>query len=186
MNTIKLFKFATLIVCAVFAMTFTSCTDDNKLSTIKFNPSAVAIAVGNSQNVTVSGGTGTYTAKSSNENVAKVTVNKSKITVSGIATGKATVTVTDSKNASNSFNVIVDKGVVVDKTSVSISVGQECVVAVSGGATPYTVVSANTKIATASISSGKITIKGVAAGKTAVTITDKNKKTATVAVEVSK
>ena len=49
MNTIKLFKFATLIVCAVFAMTFTSCTDDNKLSTIKFNPSAVAIAVGNSQ-----------------------------------------------------------------------------------------------------------------------------------------
>ena len=60
MNTIKLFKFATLIVCAVFAMTFTSCTDDdNNLSTIKFNPSAVAIAVGNSQNVTVSGGTGT-------------------------------------------------------------------------------------------------------------------------------
>ena len=50
MNTIKLFKFATLIVCAVFAMTFTSCTDDNKLSTIKFNPSAVAIAVGNSGN----------------------------------------------------------------------------------------------------------------------------------------
>lgn len=187
MNTIKLFKFATLIVCAVFAMTFTSCTDDdNNLSTIKFNPSAVAIAVGNSQNVTVSGGTGTYTAKSSNENVAKVTVNKSKITVSGIATGKATVTVTDSKNASNSFNVIVDKGIVVDKTSVSISVGQECVVAVSGGATPYTVVSANTKIATASISSGKITIKGVAAGKTTVTITDKNKKTATVAVAVLK
>ena len=38
MNTIKLFKFATLIVCAVFAMTFTSCTDDdNNLSTIKFN-----------------------------------------------------------------------------------------------------------------------------------------------------
>ena len=87
---------------------------------------------------------------------------------------------------SNSFNVTVDKGIVVDKTSVSISVGQECVVAVSGGATPYTVVSANTKIATASISSGKITIKGVAAGKTTVTITDKNKKTATVAVEVSK
>lgn len=113
-------------------------------------------------------------------------MNKSKITVSGIATGKATVTVTDSKNASNSFNVIVDKGIVVDKTSVSISVGQECVVTVSGGATPYTVVSANTKIATASISSGKITIKGVAAGKTTVTITDKNKKTATVAVEVLK
>lgn len=110
MNTIKFYKFAVVVLCTLFAVAITSCSDDDDdNSKLKFNPSSVTVAVGSSQTVAVAGGTEAYTIKSSDEKIAKASVNKSTITVSGVKEGKATMIVTDSKKITGSFNVTVKK-----------------------------------------------------------------------------
>lgn len=187
METKKFYKFAAAILCTVFAIAITSCSnDDDNNSALKFTPSSVTVAVGASQTLDVSGGTEAYTVKSSDEKIAKASVSKSTIIVSGIKAGKAIVMVTDSKKASGTFNVTVADGVVVDKPKVSVATDKEQTVNISGGTAPYSVSVKDATIATASVKDNSLTIKGVKAGSTTVTVTDKDKKMAMVAVTVTK
>lgn len=121
------------------AIALASCSDDDdKNSVIKFNPPTVSVMVGNTQNVAVAGGQGAYTAKSSDEKIATVTVDKTTITVKGVKAGKATILVKDSKNVMGSLRVTVIDGIIVDKVKTSVAVGKEDMITISGGTTPYT------------------------------------------------
>ena len=115
MKPVNFLKFTTSIVCAVLAIVLASCSDDDdKNSVIKFNPPTVSVMVGNTQNVAVAGGQGAYTAKSSDEKIATVTVDKTTITVKGVKAGKATILVKDSKNVMGSLRVTVVDGIIVN------------------------------------------------------------------------
>ena len=184
----KVFKIAALAVCAVIAMVFASCSndEDNKVSTIKFSPTAATVMVGSTQKVLMAGGDGTYTAKSGDEKTTTVSVVKDTVFVQGVKAGNTTVIVTDSKNLTGSLSVTVYDALKLAKETISLAVGNEETVAVSGGTSPYTAASQDTKIATATIKDAKLAVKGVAEGSTTITVTDKNKVTATLTVTVTK
>lgn len=111
MKKSNFFKFAAATLCAAFALTATSCSDDddNKSTGLKCNPSKVEVVVGGTSDVKIAGGTEAYTVKSTDEKIATVKVNKSTFTVTGVAEGKATVTVTDAKKLTTSVPVTVTK-----------------------------------------------------------------------------
>ena len=184
----KVFKIAAIAVCAVMAIVFASCSDDddNKVSTIKFNPTAVTVQVGSTQKVLMAGGDGTYTAKSGDEKITTVTVVKDTVFVKGVKAGKASVVVTDSKKLTSSLRVTVYDTFKLAKETTTLTVGKEETITISGGTSPYTATSKDTKIATATIKDAKLAVKGVAEGSTTITVTDKNKVTATLTVTVTK
>ncbi len=173
------------MVCAAFAMAFTSCDDDDNAS-IKFNPSAATVVVGQTQKVLMGGGEGTYTAKSNDEKTATVTVVKDTAFVKGVKAGKTTVAVTDSKKVSAVLSVTVVEALTLAKTQTSVAVGKSEVIKISGGTSPYTAASKNAKIATAAVKDAELTVKGVAEGATTVTVTDKTGKAVTLEVTITK
>ena len=181
----KSIKFAALTVCAAFAMVFASCDDDNDPS-IKFNPSVATVTVDETQKVLMGGGDGTYTAKSSDEKTATVTVTKDTVFVKGVKAGQTTIVVTDSKNVTGTLNVKVVDVLALAKTETSLAVGKSEEVKISGGTSPYTATSADTKVAMVAVKDAQLTVTGVAAGSTTITVTDKNKKTVTLKVTVTK
>ncbi len=91
---------------------FTSCDpDDNKTpDSLTFSVAKAEVEVGKTVEVTVKNGTQPFTVKSSDEKLATVTVDKEKITVTGVATGAATISVADNNRAIGSFTVEVKAG----------------------------------------------------------------------------
>ena len=184
------FKFAAAMLSCVFAMTVTSCDKDDDVPTpsaFKFNPAKVEVVVGDSANVTVSGGTEPYTVTSSDVETATVKVSKNIMTVTGVKEGKVTLNVLDKDKKSGMLAVTVVKKATAlefDKKDVNVAVGKEETVTVKNGTAPYTATAKDVSIATASVKDGKITVKGVKAGTTTITVTDKNKLNGTISVTV--
>lgn len=189
MEKMKFLKFAAAMLCCMFALTFVSCDDDDDepQAMLKFNPEKVEVVVGASVDVTVSEGAESYTAVSSDEEIATVEVSENIITVTGVKEGSATVRVTDTNNKIGILSVTVKSEadeLELDKNSVNMAVDNEEVVTVIGGTAPYTVDVEDENIATATVEDDKVTIKAIEAGTTTVTVTDKDQKTGTITVTV--
>ncbi|RNC67042.1 pilus assembly protein N-terminal domain-containing protein [Proteiniphilum sp. X52] len=185
----KFTRISSLACLLLAALTFTlaSCDkDDNDKKNLKFSPSdKVGVVVGSTATVTVSGGTSPYAAAPSDTKIATTTVDKSTITIKGVAKGTATVVVTDKDKNSGKITVTVKEGLSFDKTSVEVEANKETVVNITGGTAPYAAETKDATIASATIDGNKITVKGLKAGKTTITVTDKDKKNiGTVSVTV--
>ncbi len=168
---------------------FVSCDkNDNKTpDPLSFSEIKVEVEVGKTAEVTVKNGTQPFSVKSSDEKVATVTVDKEKITITGVAEGTATISVADKDQAAGSFTVTVKAAAEkldFDKAEVTVGVEKEDVVTVNSGTAPYTVKVADETVATATVNESAVTVKGVKAGTTTLTVTDKDGKTGEVSIKV--
>lgn len=181
------FRTMAMAVVCLGAVVFASCSDDDDDNKgMKFSASKVEVGVGSTQTIGVANCTSPLTAKSSDEKVATVTVDKTTLTIKGVKAGSATIMVTDANKQTGSVSVNVKEMLTFDKTSLSVNVNKEGSITVKSGAAPYTVAVKDTKIATATVKDAVITVKGVKAGTTTITVTDKNKVTGVVNITVNK
>ena len=122
----------------------------------------------------------TYSAESSDTDVATVVVEGSVVTVTGVADGTATITVTatdaDDETAEQSFDVTVGEGDPEEVTDVSsdcdtLDVGDTCKVMAPDG---NTVKSGNSNLLTVTKKDGYWEVLAIAKGMTTVEVRDTN------------
>ena len=152
----------TVIVGPVMAL-FTSATP------------AVTIARGSVGSYTVGGGSGPYTAVSSSQALATVTLVGTALTVTGINEGNASVQVRDAAGGLVTLSVTVGPGLALFTSApatVTVLPLNTYSYLISGGTSPYRIDSSNTAIATAVSTLTGLDISGVVAGSAVVQVTD--------------
>ena len=152
---------------------------------LSVSPSSLSISQGQTGSCTLSGGTAPYSAVSANTSVARVSMNGSILTVTGVSAGSSTVTASDSASGSVTVAVTVSGSLIVSPTSLAMTVGATGSCTLSGGTAPYSAVSANTSVARVSMNGSILTVTGVSAGSSTVTASDSASGSVTVAVTVS-
>ena len=121
---------------------------------------------------------------SSSKEIATVSVDGTMLTVTGVAAGAATVTVTATNSADSASQEVmvtvmdVPPAVAEPLEPVSVRVGDTAMVdlssAFSGTALVHTAMSSSEEIATVSVDGTMLTVTGVAAGSATVTVTATN------------
>ncbi|MGD2187063.1 MAG: PilC/PilY family type IV pilus protein, partial [Desulfobacterales bacterium] len=142
---------------------------------LSVNPASVSVFEGDDATVSISGGTGPYSAGGYNSSIATASITGTTMTVSGVSAGTTTITVTDADSNSIDVSVTVTPTLSAAPTNVNLYLtpgSDQADVIVSGGQPGYTATSGNTGVATVTISGSTATITGVGAGTVTITITD--------------
>ena len=157
---------------------------------LTLSPSAVAVPLGGSATVKISGGSGEIQAESKNTSVVTValsnrTTTGATLTLYGKGAGTATVYVRDkvTSNISLPVTVAVTKSMTVSPTSLALDPGASGKLTASNYSGSLSARSANPGIATVSLSGNIVTVKGITAGSTLVSVRD-SKVTVNVPVTV--
>ncbi|MFZ6769106.1 beta strand repeat-containing protein [Undibacterium sp. Di26W] len=140
-------------------------------------PAAVTIAVGASPTYQIGGGTGPYTAASSNVAIATASVSGTTLTLTGVATGNAIIQVKDASGSPVSISVNVGSGAAVAlytsaPANLTLSIGAAPVYTIGGGTGPYTAATSDSRIVTTLVSGTALTLTGVTAGSAVISVVD--------------
>lgn len=137
--------------------------------------SEIVLVAGDVQTYSIGGGVPGYSA-TSNSGVVVASVSGKVLTLKGVGSGAATITVTDSAGAKVSINVQASTGVPLFTTAseaLSIGIGRTSLAyTIGGGSGVFTVSSGNRQIVSVTQNGSQFTITGVSAGQSTVTITD--------------
>ncbi len=164
------------------------------LSAPQLEKQSIAITEGESVEITVTEGTGSYTAESNNTEVATATVNGNTLTVKGVAEGNTTVAVTDTKTGKTTECTVIVAKKIISVTGITVSPTTKTVIESESFTLTATVSPFNAgnksvtwKSSDATITTvdagGKVTAKKAGTAVITVTTLDGNK-TATCTVSV--
>ncbi|MBY0463877.1 MAG: hypothetical protein K2W33_02925 [Burkholderiales bacterium] len=141
-----------------------------------------SILPGASKTVTISGGTGPYTAASITPLVASVSVNGNTLTVTGRSEGaNAEIKVFDSKGVTQSALVTVSAPIPSASglalftnmpTNLSLRPKNSVTYTLGGGTPPYSVTSSNTAVLSGEVRGAALILQPGVAGNATVTVTD--------------
>ncbi len=157
--------------CGVVTATAGNTSTYSALSFSQTNP---VISIGQSTTLTVTGGIAPYYINSnSNSSVVQTNMSSNVLTLSGLVAGSASITVCSATNACGTFTATVTAyggAVTFGQNSVTIAVGQNATVPVSGSGGYYVSSNSNPGVASAILSGSNIVVSGNAAGTSAITV----------------
>ena len=118
------------------------------------------MVLGGTQAFTITGGKSPYRISSSNVNIAQGLISGNNFSISGLASGTATIVITDSAQQTTSIAVTV--GPVLDlysdaPSTINMSPGTAITYTVGGGVPGYSVNSSYNRITTASVTGANVT-----------------------------
>ncbi len=135
------------------------------------------------------GGSGSYSASSSNIQVATVTQSGSQFYITGVSAGTATVSVADSVGATKSISVTVGSNNPLFTTApdtISVNIGSSTQsFDISGGTLSYTVASSDSQVASVKQTGASFVVTGLNAGSATVRISDTSGASKTISVTVA-
>jgi hypothetical protein len=156
-------------------------TIQNSVDFFSTAPAALTLTLGSARSFTLGGGTGPYSAVSSDASVAVAGVAGSTVTLGGVKPGIASITLTDSKGASIKTSVTVKPTLglftlIPSPLTLAVGVAGAQTYQVGGGVPPYKVLNTNPTVVSAVLnaSGDSITLTGLAAGVASVGISDSN------------
>ncbi|MDR0560589.1 MAG: Ig-like domain-containing protein [Prevotellaceae bacterium] len=189
MRTFTKFKLA-IALCASIAVA--GCDDKKSEPAIpRLSPEIVSVAEGSSVNVAISGGAEPFTVKSSAEAKATARIEGRAVSVTGVAEGTATVTVTGKDGGAAQLPVAVTRrqlnSPVLSSVAVDVEVGGTVTVSIvdSTGVPEFTATSSNSSVVSVSLTGRTVALTGKSAGGATVTVKGADNAEATVAVTVN-
>ena len=169
----KTFKLLTAGL-AIITLLFTSCKKEeetqDETANLTLAKTSLTLKVGEYEKVAIKTGNGTYTATSSDITKATVTLVNNELTITALAEGLATVTVSDAKNRTADISVKV-LDLVVPGEHITLLKGNTATRTISFG-NDYKVATTDAAIATATIANNLLTIEAISKGNALVTVKD--------------
>ncbi len=150
-------------------------------SALTFSPQNLSVSAGGNQITTIYGGDGIYTISSNtNPSAASLNLSGSSLTVNGLATGNASITVCDIATSCGTLYVTVggsstggsstSGNLSFIPSNPSLAVGQIVTVNISGGSGYFVTGSSNPSVASWNLSGSGITISGLVNGTASITV----------------
>lgn len=140
-------------------------------SAISFSQQNVTLSVGQSTNVSITGGSTStyYISNNSNPNILQATISGNTLFLTGNVNGSSSVTVCSSIGSCGIVNVAVNYvstggKIALSQTYLNLLVGQTLSVTITGGTAPYNTPISSNSIYTASISGNVLSVYGRGAG----------------------